>query len=195
MLGGTYLTEAELKDYGFKELGHNVRIHSRASVYCPEEISIGSNVRIDDFTVIVASGGVTIGSYVHIANFCFLGGRHGIVLGDFAGLAHGVKIFTGSDDYSGEMLTNPTVPEEYTGGRSGQVALGRHVIIGSGSIVLPGCELGEGVSVGALSLVNRSLEPWGVCFGIPARRIKSRKKSLLDLEKQLLRGTTMKNSD
>ena len=40
------------------------------------------------------------------------------------------------------------------------VKLGKHVIVGSGSVVLPGAELGEGVAVGAISFVSRSLEPW-----------------------------------
>ncbi|WP_348638403.1 hypothetical protein [Paraburkholderia sp. D15] len=48
------------------------------------------------------------------------------------------------------------------------VHLGRHVIVGSGSVILPGCALGEGVSVGAMSLVTKTLKPrggvfWGAC--------------------------------
>jgi galactoside O-acetyltransferase len=40
--------------------------------------------------------------------------------------------------------------------------------------------------VGALSLVTRSLEAWGVYVGAPARRVKTRSKKLLELEKELL---------
>jgi galactoside O-acetyltransferase len=64
--------------------------------------------------------------------------------------------------------------------------LKRHVIIGAGTTILPGCVLGEGASVGAMSMVTKSLDPWGVYFGIPVRRLKARKKKLLDLEREFL---------
>lgn len=189
MLGDKYLTEVDLKNENFRTLGNNVRIHSRASLYGTENISIGNNVRIDDFVVIIATGFVEIGNYVSIPNFCFLGGKNGIVLSDFVTLAPSVKIFTSSDDYLGEKLTGPIVPPQFTGAKTGKVSLGKHVIIGSGSIVLPDCTIGEGSSVGALSLVNKNLEPWVVYSGIPARKIKDRKKDLLVLEKQLKAGS------
>lgn len=184
-LGGRFLTEDDLKNFGFRSLGRDVKIHERASIYGLENISLGNHVRIDDFSVIVATGPLEIGSYVHIPNFCFLGSRFGIILEDHATLAQGVKIFSSSDDYSGEKLTNPTVPREFTGGKQGKVHLRKHVIIGAGSVILPGCTLGEGVAVGALSLVKDDLPPWGVYAGVPARLIKERKKDLLELEAKL----------
>ncbi|TGS08556.1 acyltransferase, partial [Mesorhizobium sp. M4B.F.Ca.ET.190.01.1.1] len=93
-----------------------------------------------------------------------------------------------SDDYSGAALTNPTVPREYLNMKIAPVRLGRHVIVGSGSVILPGCVLGEGVSVGAMSLVTKNLEPWGVYFGSPAKRLKARSREILQLEEQLKRS-------
>jgi galactoside O-acetyltransferase len=184
-LGGRYLTGADLKAAGFRRVGADVRVHDRASIYGTENISLGNHVRIDDFAIIIATGPVEIGNHVSIANFCYLGATHGVVMEDFATLAPGVKIFTSSDDYSGARLTGPTLPKELTGGKAGKVRLGRHVIIGAGSVVLPGCDLGEGCSVGALSLVVKDLPPWGIYAGIPVRRLKDRKKDLLGLERQL----------
>jgi acetyltransferase-like isoleucine patch superfamily enzyme len=37
-----------------------------------------------------------------------------------------------------------------------------------------------------MTLVNKSTEPWGIYIGNPAKRVKERKKDLLDLEKQFL---------
>lgn len=54
------------------------------------------------------------------------------------------------------------------------------------SIVLPGVSLAEGTSVGALSVVRKNTEPWSVYLGNPAKKIKNRKKDLLDLEKKYL---------
>lgn len=179
------MTEVDLKDAGFHKLGRNVKIHSRSSIYGTENISIGDNVRIDDFAVIIATGEIRIGSHVTISCFSFIGGTNGVVFEDFSSIGQGTKILTASDDYSGAMLTNPTVPREFTGGTAGKVVLKKHVIVGAGSVILPGCSIGTGSSVGALSLVNRCLDPWGVYVGIPVRKIKDRKKDLLVLEQQL----------
>ena len=107
-------------------------------------------------------------------------------MSDFSGLSQGVRIYTRTDDYSGKALTNPTIPEEFTGVKSGEVNLGRHVIIGSGSVILPRVSIGEGSSVGALSLVTKSLDSWGVFFGCPAKRLKDRSKHLLEMEAELM---------
>lgn len=180
-----YLTEFELKEMGFKYLGRNVKISDKASIYNADQIEIGDNSRIDDFCVI--SGKISIGKNVHIAPFCLLaGGQKGIKMEDFSGLAYQVQVFTQSDDYTGRTLTNPTVPAIYKREAKKTVNLGRHVIVGAGSIVFPGVEIAEGCSVGAMSLLNKSTEPWGVYVGNPARRVKERKQDLLELEKQFL---------
>ena len=97
-----------------------------------------------------------------------------------------MRIYSASDDYSGQVLTNPTVPKKYLNVTEKAVNIGRHVIIGSGSIVLPGVSIGEGSSVGALSVVTKSLDTWGVYVGSPVKRLKDRKKDLLQQEKILL---------
>ena len=107
-------------------------------------------------------------------------------MSNFSGLSQGVRIYTRTDDYSGKTLTNPTIPKKFTGIKSGKVTLGKHVIIGSGSVILPSVTIGDGSSVGALSLVNKNLEEWGMYFGSPAIRIKNRSKSLLTLEDKYL---------
>jgi galactoside O-acetyltransferase len=178
-LGGSYRTEAELREAGFLAVGTNVRIHERASVYGVENIRLGNDIRIDDFCVIIATGPLNVGNYVHVPNFCWIGSAHGVDLHDFVSLAPGVKIFSSSDDYSGERLTGSVVPRELTGGTKGKVTVGRHVIVGAGSVILPGCRVGEGCAVGALSLVNKDLEPWGIYAGIPVRRLKDRRTDLL----------------
>lgn len=182
-----YMREDELRTIGFKAVGRNVRVARNNNIVGIENIEIGDNVRIDGYSTLVAvdGGGIRIGSHVHVAGYCFLSAGEGIVLEDFSGLSQGVRLYSRTDDYTGAHLTNPTVPAKYTGVVRGPVQLGRHVIIGSGSVVLPGVTIGEGSSVGALSLVTKSLEPWGVYFGAPAKRLKDRSKQLLELESAL----------
>ena len=113
-------------------------------------------------------------------------GNEGIVFEDFSGLSSRCAVYAASDDYSGEALTNPTVPDEYRKVTGGTVVFKRHSIIGAGSTVLPNVIIGEGVSVGSMSLINKSLEDWGIYVGIPCRKIKERSKHLLELEKEFL---------
>lgn len=181
------LSVAALKALGFAALGENVQISDRASIYNPTQISIGSNVRIDDFCVISAGkGGMHIGNNVHIAAFCSLIGAGKITLADFTGLSSRVSIYSSSDDYSGASLTNPTVPEKFTSVQHANVCLEKHVIIGSGTVVLPGVTLHEGVAIGALSLVHKSCSAFGIYAGSPLKRIKERKRDLLALEHDFL---------
>jgi galactoside O-acetyltransferase len=82
-------------------------------------------------------------------------------------------------------MTNPTLPKHVTNVKIAKVVLENHVIVGSTSVVLPGCVLGEGVAVGALSLVTASLAPWGIYAGTPAKLIKPRSKTLLKLVEKI----------
>lgn len=186
-IGERFYSDQDLKNFGFKSIGNNVKIKKNVGIFFTENVSIGNNVRIDDFTIIVASGSdVIIGNNVHIAANCYIAGSDGFEMKDFSGLAPGVMIFSGSDDYSGKKLTNPTIPKKYIGGICGKVTLEKHVIIGAGAVVLPKLTIGEGVSVGALSLVNKTLKPWGVYFGMPVKRLRERSRDMLVLEHEYL---------
>lgn len=184
-----YYTENDLQHAGLRHVGNNVRVAKNCVIVGLENISIGSNVRIDGYSTLVAPGGgqISIGNHVHIGGYCFLSGGAGITLEDFSGLSQGVRLYSKTDDYSGASMTNPTVPEEFTNCKSGPIHLGRHVIIGSGSIVLPDVTIFEGVAVGALSLVTKSLNSWGIYAGTPAKRLRNRKRDLLTAETLLLK--------
>lgn len=180
-----YLNNDQLQELGFKSLGENVKISDKASIYNPEIIEIGSNTRIDDFCII--SGRLVIGKYCHITPMCLVaGGIPGILFSDFCTLAYNVKVFAQSDDYSGLTLTNSLIPKCFKNEVFKAVSFGRHVIIGAGSVVMPGVDVAEGCSVGAMTLLNKSTEPWGIYVGNPARRVKDRKKDMLELEKKFL---------
>lgn len=180
------LSREDIERMGFASVGDNVQISDRASFYGTARIALGSNVRIDDFCVLSAGiGGICIGQYVHVAAYSSLIGAGKITLSDFCNISSRVSIYSSNDDYSGATMTTPMVPSEYTGVTHAEVFLGKHVIVGSGSVILPGVTLEDGVAVGALSLVNRNGEAFGIYVGNPARRVKERKHDLLELEQQL----------
>jgi dTDP-4-amino-4,6-dideoxy-D-glucose acyltransferase len=179
----SWLTDKQITKMGFASVGNNVRLSDKASYYNCQNIQLGNNVRVDDFCVLSAgAGGIKIGSYIHIAVYCSIIGSGSIILEDFANLSARVCVYSSSDDYSGMAMTNPTVPSEFTNVEHADVKIGRHVIIGAGSIVLPGVVLEDGVAIGALSLIKKDCQSFSIYGGSPAKRIGDRKRNLLELE-------------
>lgn len=182
----SWLSREEMTVMGFAEVGEDVRLSDKASYYNCGKIRIGNHVRIDDFCVLSAGeGGIVIGNYVHIAVYSSMMGKGRIELLDFSGLSSRVAVYSSNDDYSGRFLTNPTVPSEFTGVTHADVLLCKHVIVGAGSVVLPGVTLHEGAAVGALSLVNKDCERFHIYTGVPAKRLMRRRENLLELEQRL----------
>jgi galactoside O-acetyltransferase len=178
-----YYLEAELQSLGFRFVGEGVLISRKASVYGAKNISIGNHVRIDDFCVLSAGkGGIILGDYIHIGVYSSIIGGGATILEDFVNISSRVSIYSSNDDYSGTAMTNPMVPARYTNIQVADVMICKHAIVGSGSVILPGITIGEGVAVGALSLVNQDCKPFGIYAGVPARRINERRTDLLDLE-------------
>ena len=58
---------------------------------------------------------------------------------------------------------------------SSDIIIGDDVWIGRGCMIFPGSEIGDGVIVGANSVVKGKLEDHGIYAGSPAKLIKSRK--------------------
>lgn len=190
----SYLTLNEIKKLGFKKFGENVLISNKASFYNTQNIEIGNNVRIDDFCILSAGyHGIKIGDYIHIAIYSSIIGKEKVEISDFCNISSRVSIYSSNDDYSGKYLTSPILPDEYTNIISSPVTLGKHTIIGSGCVILPGVILEDGVAAGALSLIKQSFPPFSIIAGRPARIIKMRDTSLLQLEKKYL--ATIKNKN
>ena len=85
------------------------------------------------------------------------------------------------DDFGGDFLIGPIHDQHFTHVSGGKVTLRRYSQVGAGALVFPNVEISEGAVIGAFSLANRTTEPWSVYAGIPAKKIKERKKGLLNL--------------
>ncbi|MET3132126.1 acetyltransferase-like isoleucine patch superfamily enzyme [Oxalobacteraceae bacterium GrIS 1.11] len=188
----SFLTDDEVAKLGLAHVGSGVKISHLASLHNPGNIHLGNDVRIDDFCVLSAgAGGIEIGNNVHVAVYACLIGKGKITLSDFANISSRVSIYSSNDDYSGAFMTGPTVPPAYTNITVGPVHICRHAIVGSGAIVLPNVVIGEGAAVGALALVRADCEPFGVYVGAPARKVRQRKRDLLELEQAYLLSKVM----
>lgn len=181
----SFFSATELEELGLAHVGRNVRLSRRASIYNAKQIAIGNNTRIDDFCVLSAGeGGIEIGSHVHLGVMVSLIGRGKIIIDDLSTLSGRVSVYSSSDDYSGGYMTNPTVPEHLTCVDHRDVSIGRHVIVGTGSVLLPGATIENGVAVGALSLVAGCLFANSIYAGVPATLRGPRKTGMYEYEKK-----------
>ena len=167
---------AQYDDKLLKSCGKDVFISPNAEIKRPHLVIVGSHIAIDSFVVITTQ--LEIGNYVHIATHCTIigGEKSKLIMKDFSGFAAGCRLVCGSDDYSGESLINPTIPEEYLLLHHSTITMERYSTLGTNVVVHPNITIGEGSVVGSCSLVTQDLDPWGIYVGIPAKRIRDRKK-------------------
>ena len=106
----------------------------------------------------------------NVINFgCLFDGRH-------------YKIQTGCNVSIGpeaSILTLGHDPQSsHFGDRGGEVIIGDRVLIAYRAIILPGVTIGEWAVVGAGAVVTRSVEPYAIVAGNPAKVIGKRSQDL-----------------
>ena len=170
----------------FAQIGEDVKIWPLAKVVNTANIFLGNNIIVDDFCLLISGSRLKIGDFVHIAAYVLVTGGGDFEMGSFSGISAGTRIFTGNEDYSGNYLTNPTVPFPFRQPIRSFVRIEKHAIVGANSTVLPGVTIGEGAVVGAHSLVKRDCKPWTIYAGCPAKVIgKRRSDRIIKLEAEL----------
>lgn len=177
----SFYTKEELGTLGLKSYGDNVLISRKVSIYSPQKISIGNNVRIDDYCLL--SGEITFGNNIHISAYSALYGAMGIEFKNNSGCSARTTIYSAMDDFSGDYLIGPMQPENKTHVTGGKVTIGEYVQLGAHCLVFPNLTIGSGSVVGALSLVTKDIPEWGIYVGIPAKFLRERSKTLINLSK------------
>jgi len=148
--------------------------------YGDDRVEIGNHVAIDSY--FCCSTKLKIKDYVHIGPLVsIIGGKTAYCeIGNFSGMAAGCRIICASDEYLGEGIINPLVPDKYKDNIICEpVIFENFVTLATNTIVFPGVRLAEGSVVGAGSVVTKSTKPWTVYAGNPARPIRERKKEVI----------------
>ncbi len=174
---GSYLRQLYFRKK-LKKLGKNCILSKNINFSGCDYISI------DDFTWIDSGvslscyfGYIDIGKRVHISPNSIISGGGGVQIEDYVGIASGVQIYSHSQSpQKGKFMSGPMVLIEESGFKTEKVICEEHSFIGAGSIILPGVTIGRGAMVGALSVVYKSIEPWSIYIGNPAKKIGKRPK-------------------
>jgi len=105
-------------------------------------------------------------------------GSEKIEIGSFCSIAHNVTINTDcGHDYS-KISTFPFLQLMGIGNNGqtnrGGVKIGNDVWIGTGAVLMPGIEIGDGVVIGAYCVVAKDIPPYAVVVGNPCQIKKYR---------------------
>lgn len=102
-------------------------------------------------------------------------------IGSFCSIAGKVTIFLGGEHRSDWVTTYPfnVIFNEFKDIKGhprtkGDVIIGNDVWIGSGVTILSGVTIGDGAVIGASAVVAKSVEPYSIVVGNPARVVKKR---------------------
>lgn len=113
--------------------------------------------------------------------FDFVGDR--LIIGKFCSIASNVKFIMNGGNHRTDWFTNypfpvfgqgwdKAMPESWPD--KGNTVIGNDVWIGYGATFMPGVEVGDGAVVASQSVVTRSVPPYTVVGGNPAKEIRRR---------------------
>lgn len=146
-------------------------------------VKIGNNVSILKNTVIECTGvirslgeGIEIGNNVGIAQNCFIQVRGKVRIDDNVILGPSVSIFSENHNYN-----NPELPVSIQGETRIGVTVEEGVWIGTRAVILDGVTVGKNSIIAAGSVVTHDVPPYSIVGGVPAKKIKDRKKDNFDV--------------
>lgn len=182
--GGRLLVGARVQLLFPKRLsaGRNVSIGSDSYVSALAEngVRLGNNVRIRERAWIQSTSvlddpgvGVTIGDDTYIGPGVILGAGGGIRIGAHVNFGANVQLLAENHVFSN--LEHTIQSQGVT--RAG-IVVEDDVWIGNSVIVLDGVTIGRGAVVGAGAVVTRSVPPFAIAAGNPARVIRQRSSEL-----------------
>lgn len=170
-------------------------VSANSRIRHPEHFTIGIGSILDDFCYV--STRLTIGRFTHVASGCSIAGgaARTCVIGDFCSLSSGVKVWCASDDFVNDLVCSPMGSHVKEHLIEGDVTIGRCCAIGANAVIMPGNNIPEGVSIGALSFVPAgfTFDPYWVYAGIPIRKVKLRNRENVERQAAALEAALAEN--
>lgn len=151
-----------------------IYIRGRSSMQIGTGLTTGVNVRLDAFAPHGSLPVLRIGCHVQINDSVHIGAIEQVVIGDHVLIASRVFI---SDHNHGtyqvqDDLSSPEIPPANRPLSSRPVRIGNNVWLGEQVFILPGVTVGDGVIVGANSVVTCDIPSNSIAAGNPARVIR-----------------------
>lgn len=145
-------------------------VYEWARIIKGENLELGDNVEIDDFVFLNAGEKTVIGdnSCLHAGSRVVGGGE--LMIGRNVAVTYNCVLVTGYPKHTSHMSTRVPVEEKDT--VRGQITLRDEAFVGSGAVIMPDVEVGEGGIVAAQSYVDRDVPPWTIHYPNGERRAR-----------------------
>lgn len=130
------------------QLGKDCHVYARARIWAPWNLHCEDVVAIADEAIIYNPARITLGSHSIVSEQAYL--------------------CTASHDYQ-----DPAFPMVWK-----PITVGRYAWICARASVHMGVTIGEGAVLGLGSITSEDLDPWGVYVGVPARKVKARRRTI-----------------
>jgi acetyltransferase-like isoleucine patch superfamily enzyme len=93
-----------------------------------------------------------------------------IYIGDYTHITSGCRLLCHQRDLTGYCVGNNAAELGY---RTGEIHIGKGVMVGMETLIMPGVTIGDGAIIGAGSIVTKDIPAWTIATGRPARVVKS----------------------
>ena len=155
----------------FKSCGPDCVFETGVLVFHPEGISLGRNVYVGHYAILKGyyKNEMSIGDETWIGQQSFFHSAGGLTIGTRVGIGPGVRIITSVHEEAGRGVPVLFAPVAFA-----PVCIEDDADIGVGAVILPGVTIGRGAVIGAGAVVNRSIEPYAIAAGVPARVMRKR---------------------
>lgn len=128
------------------KLARGARVYGSARVWYPPNLEMGTGAVLGWQSFIYSQDKITIGDNAVVSQFA--------------------RLLTGTHDIDDEKFQLVTSP----------IVIRRHAWVAAGATVGPGVVVGEGAVLGGAAVAFKSLDPWTVYVGNPAKAIRPRKR-------------------
>ena len=145
---------------GFVRFGYAFR-NIQVGHHCSFGLGLFLNCGSDSF--------IKIGNYVSLNDYTYISSLYDIEIGDHTRIGEFVSIR--DNDH---VFADPDVPICLQGFQGKKIKIGSDVWVGRGVFISKGVEIGNGAVIGANSVVTKSIPPFAVAVGSPAKVIKYR---------------------
>lgn len=92
-----------------------------------------------------------------------------IYIGDYTHITSGCRLLCHQRDLTGYCVGDNAADLGY---KTGEIHIGKGVMVGMETIIMPGVTIGDGAIIGAGSIVTRDIPAWTIATGRPARVVK-----------------------
>lgn len=92
-----------------------------------------------------------------------------IYIGDYTHITSGCRLLCHQRDLTGYCKGDNAADLGY---KTGEIHIGKGVMVGMETIIMPGVTIGDGAIIGAGSIVTRDIPAWTIATGRPARVVK-----------------------